>query len=113
MENLRVWTANRLPMPKCTICAVEAVSEQLAMPQAEEVVVPDDDLFPKGKVTKYYEHQGYGFIQDRKGREIFFSLAELDFAGTKGKRDIKPGAIVGYDISHASHGLHVKKMKVY
>lgn len=113
VENLRVWTANTLPMPKCMGGIVETSNEQAAMPPAEDVVVPDDDLFPKGKIVKYYEHQGYGFVLDRKGREIYFSIAEMDVIGPKDKSAIKVGAVVGYDISRASHGLHIKQIKVY
>lgn len=90
-----------------------AAPEALLPPPAENIVVDENDLFTKGKISKFFPYQGYGFVLDKKGREIFFSLAEMNFVGEKGKTSLKAGHPVGYDVSWTSNGLHVKKMKVY
>ena len=79
--------------------------------QHEEVYV--DDNFPKGKIDKFFPNQGYGFIQDRNGRQVYFTLTEIEFVGTKGKPDIREGITVGYDLVHSGNGLHVKMLKIY
>lgn len=76
-------------------------------------MVDVEDNFPKGRIVKYFPHQRYGFIADRTGREIYFNLNELDFVGPKNKEHIQVGLPVGYDVSRASHGLHVKRLKIY
>lgn len=118
---LQAWLPNTLPLPY-PMAAVSAVEE--AIPAASSVIVPLPlplpqviidiaDNFSKGRVVKFFPYQGYGFITDRNGREVYFNLLEMDFAGTKGKEAIVVGAPVGYDVAWTSRGLHVKKMKVY
>lgn len=79
----------------------------------EVQIVPDDDKFPKGEITSYFPYQRSGSIKDTTGRNIFFSLNEMDIIGPKGKESIKAGIIVGYDLVHAGKDIHVKKMKIY
>ena len=120
---LQAWLPNTLPLPY-PMAAVSAVEE--AIPAASSVIVPLPlplplpqviidiaDNFSKGRVVKFFPYQGYGFITDRNGREVYFNLLEMDFAGAKGKEAIVVGAPVGYDVAWTSRGLHVKKMKVY
>ena len=77
------------------------------------VIVDVDDNFTKGQVVRYFQHQGYGFILDQNGRELYFKLSELDFVGENKKEALKSGSPVGFDVSITSRGLHVKKLKIY
>lgn len=98
------WTANLLPLPLTAAAAV--------IPDA--VVVDEADLFSKGVVTKYFQNQSYGFVKDHLNRELFFHVDEMDFCGVKNnKKFISVGARVGYDISRTSHGLRIKRIKIY
>lgn len=82
--------------------------------KAVEVEVDENDLFPKGEVLSFYPHQGYGFLKDRNGNEVYFKLEELDLIGPKAdKNNIVVGAKVGYDISCTSHGHHIRTLKIY
>lgn len=82
--------------------------------KAAEVEVDENDLFPKGEVISFYPHQGYGFIKDRNGNEVYFKLEELDLVGPKAdKTHITVGAKVGYDLSCTSHGPHIRTLKIY
>lgn len=82
--------------------------------EVEEIIVSEDDLFPKGEVAKFFSNQDYGFIKDQHGRDVYFHLGELDLVGPKGsKAYIKVGAKVGYDLSWTSHGQHVRRLKIY
>lgn len=95
---------NRLPVPG----ALRLESAQT------NVTVSREDLFPKGKITKYFPKNSYGFIRDRRGRELFFHIDELDLVGPLArKQHIRVGADVGYDCCRTSHGLRVKRMKIY
>ena len=81
---------------------------------SDEIIVSQDDLFPKGEVVKFFSGQDYGFIKDQHGHDIYFHLNELDFVGPKNSRShIKVGAKIGYDLSWTSHGQHVRKIKIY
>ena len=106
MDQIRLWPANTLPVPFL------AEFEEEKGPAASSVVVVDDN-FPKGEVLKYFPNQGYGFVKDRVGREVYFNLSEMGFVGFKGRDEIKEGQVVGYDLSHSGRGLHIKKMKIY
>jgi len=79
-----------------------------------EVKVDENDLFPKGEVSSYFPRQGYGFIKDRNGKDVYFKLEELDFVGPKADKSyLSVGSKVGYDISCTSHGPHVRVLKIY
>lgn len=115
---LQIWPPNTLPLPY-PMAAVSAVEEtiptvsSITPPPLPQVIVDIADNFSKGRVVKFFPYQGYGFITDRNGREVYFNLLEMDFAGAKGKEAIAVGAPVGYDVAWTSQGLHVKKMRVY
>lgn len=83
----------------------------------EPLIIPDsidmNDRFPKGRIVKYFKEQRYGFIHDQTGREIFFSLEEMDIVDHRSREDIRVGTIIGYDLSRTSRGLRVKRMKIY
>lgn len=101
---LMTCPANYLPIPN----AVGAVV------QAPLAAVDENDNFSKGVVTKYFQNQSYGFVRDHLNRELFFHVDEMDFCGVKNsKKFITVGARVGYDISRTSHGLRIKRIKIY
>lgn len=80
----------------------------------EEIIVSQDDLFPKGEIVKFFQNQDYGFIRDQHGADVYFHLNELDLVGPKNSKNfIKVGAKIGYDLSWTSHGQHVRKLKIY
>lgn len=119
---LQSWIPNTLPLPYAAAVAVQAAS---AEPVAGEIIQPsppmpiieqqidENDMFPKGKVSKFFPYQGYGYIITRSGKEIYFNFEEADMVGPKGQADLQTGCVVGYDMSYTSHGLRVKKMKIY
>lgn len=118
---LQTIKPNSLPLPyKNQVAASVAVGVEpviAAQPVKPAEFLPPmpeiDDFFPKGRIARYFPHQGYGFITDKNGKNVYFNLNEIDFVGEKTKDAIKTGLPVGYDVSHTSHGLHVKKMKIY
>ncbi|MBI2974352.1 MAG: hypothetical protein HYY43_02015 [Deltaproteobacteria bacterium] len=114
---LQAWQPNSLPLPyeAYSFEPPKKAEAAVALPAAEipQEILNIDDKFPKGRVYKYFPHQGYGFISDRNGKEVYFSLSELDFVGANGKEALKTGANIGYDVSCTSHGMHVKRMKIY
>lgn len=91
----------------------------LPLPQAGlvqkviETVVDENDFFPKGEVISFFPRQGYGYIKNNQGQEIFFCLEELDLVGPKPAADLSIGSRVGYDVSWTSSGLHVRTLKIY
>lgn len=81
---------------------------------SQEPVVSQEDLFPKGEIVKFFPQQEYGFIHDQHGRDVYFHLNELDLVGPKGKKEyIRVGTKIGYDLSWTSHGMHVRRLKIY
>ncbi len=87
---------------------------QAGLTRAVETKVDENDLFPKGEVASYFPRQGYGFIKDRNGNEVYFKLDELELVGPKADKNyISVGAKIGYDISCTSKGPHVRALKIY
>ncbi len=72
-----------------------------------------DDRFSKGRIVKYFPQSHYGFIKDRRGRDVYFNIDELRFVGEKGRESLKEGIEVGYDVAWTSKGLHIAKIKIY
>jgi len=72
-----------------------------------------DDKFSKGRVMKYFPQSKYGFIKDRKGKDVYFNIDEVRFVGDKGRESLKEGILVGYDVGWTSHGLHINRIKIY
>lgn len=72
-----------------------------------------DDRFSKGRVVKYFPQSRYGFIKDRRGKDLYFNVDELRFSGEKGREWLKEGIEVGYDVAWTSKGLHISKIKIY
>jgi cold shock CspA family protein len=72
-----------------------------------------DDKFSKGRVMKYFPQSKYGFIKDRKGKDVYFNIDEVRFMGSRGREGLKEGILVGYDVAWTSHGLHISKIKIY
>lgn len=82
--------------------------------EPDEVVVSQEDRFPKGEIVKFFDHQEYGFIKDQHGKDVYFHLNEIDFVGPKSSKEfVKVGAKVGYDLSWTSKGQHVRRIKIY
>ncbi|MBI4126219.1 MAG: cold shock domain-containing protein [Deltaproteobacteria bacterium] len=102
-SSLRVRLPNWLPVP------VGRGREEIVEPS-----VDDRDLFTKGKVARYYPHQGFGFVKNEKGEDIYFKIAELDLVGPKAdKKYLREGARVGFDVAWTSKGLHIRYLKIY
>ncbi|PIR20900.1 MAG: hypothetical protein COV45_03280 [Deltaproteobacteria bacterium CG11_big_fil_rev_8_21_14_0_20_47_16] len=100
------WTANQAPLPTAIVVTASA--------DTVPSFVDENDNFSKGVITKYFQSQSYGFVQDRLGRELFFHVDEMDFCGTKNHRKyLTVGAHIGYDVSRTSHGLRIKRIKIY
>ncbi len=72
-----------------------------------------EDRFSKGRIVKYFPQSHYGFIKDRRGKDIYFNVDELRFSGEKGREFLKEGIEVGYDVAWTSKGLHISKIKIY
>lgn len=61
-----------------------------------------------GVVVRIEKSDGFGFIQTRDGREIFFHqrwLKDIKF------RDIKVGSILEFEIDKGQRGLRAKKVR--
>lgn len=103
-STLQVRFPNWLPFP----------GRRLQAPVEMEPAVDEHDLFAKAEIIRYYPNQGYGFLKNTRGEDIFFRVAELDLVGPKGhKKYLRVGRRVGIDVGWTSRGLHVSKMKVY
>lgn len=72
-----------------------------------------EDRFSKGRVVKYFPQSHYGFIKDKRGKDVYFNVDELRFSGEKGREYLKEGIEVGYDVAWTSKGLHISKIKIY
>ncbi|MFO1520175.1 MAG: hypothetical protein U1F57_11010 [bacterium] len=72
-----------------------------------------DDSFSKGRIVKYFPQSKYGFIKDRRGKDVYFNVDEVRFVGAKGREALREGILVGYDKAWTSHGLHISKIKIY
>lgn len=62
-----------------------------------------------GVVVRIEKSDGFGFIQTRDGREVFFHqrwLKEIKF------RDIKVGSILEFDIDQGKRGLRAKRVRI-
>ncbi|GEM_PF-3190270 len=98
--------SNTLPLP--------ALARRNGVASAPALAASRDDRFPKGRIVKYFPHLSYGFVRDHIGRELFFHVDEVDLLGPRGRKDcIQVGAEIGYDCCRTSHGLRVKRMKIY
>lgn len=104
MSQLQAMACNSLPVPALALRGV-----------VEETTINErDDRFPKGRIVKFFPNQFYGFVRDQIGRELFFHVDEIDLLGPRGRKEhIRIGAEVGYDCCRTSHGLRVKRMKIY
>ncbi len=109
MSSLSAYVPNTIPVP------LTALRHGAAAMSADAVLAPSrDDRFSKGKILKYFPNLSYGFVRDHIGRELFFHIDEIDLVGSKGqKRFIQIGAEIGYDCCRTSHGLRIKRMKIY
>lgn len=104
-DTLLQWVPNQIPIPGAAAVTAAAV----ALSEADQ-----NDLFSKGTITKYFQNQSYGFVRDHLDRELFFHVDEMDFCGAKNsKKFITVGARIGFDVSRTSHGLRIKRIKIY
>jgi cold shock CspA family protein len=90
----------------------EAPRTPVSLPQYSFQNLPDDK-FSKGRIVKYFPQSRYGFIKDRRGKDLYFNVDEIRFVGPKGREGLKEGIVVGYDVDWTGHGLHIAKIKVY
>jgi len=105
--------------------AMDRASEELKARQANWLPIPfrigkwtpdadEADLFPKGRIARFYPMQGAGEIETDAGATLSFALTEAEIVGPKGDRKhIRPGCRVGYDVSMTSKGLRPCRIKVY
>lgn len=108
MAGLQSHIANTIPLPG------QALVRMVHAGGAPDLPVSRDDRFSKAKIVKYFPNLSYGFVRDGIGRELFFHIDEIDLVGPKGRKThIRVGADVGYDCCRTSHGLRVKRMKIY
>jgi cold shock CspA family protein len=84
----------------------------VSLPQYSFQNLPDDK-FSKGRIVKYFPQSRYGFIKDRRGKDLYFNVDEIRFMGPKGREGLKEGIVVGYDVDWTGHGLHIAKIKIY
>lgn len=104
-ETLLQWVPNQIPIPG----AAPVTAAPAALSVADE-----NDNFSKGTITKYFQNQSYGFVRDHLNRELFFHVDEMDFCGPKNnKKFLAVGGRIGFDISRTSHGLRIKRIKIY
>ncbi len=105
---------NTLPLPVALLLeAAPGMSHSATSAPAVGLEI-GDDLFPKGDIVKFFSQQAYGFMRDHIGRELFFHLDEIDLLGPRGRREfMRVGLRVGFDCCRTSHGLRVKRMKIY
>ncbi len=78
--------------------AMERQLKDLVDRQHQKVKTHDE---PRALVTKIFQADGYGFITDMQGRDVFFhrnSLVNADFA------QLKVGAEVRYEEEHGEKG---------
>ena len=61
----------------------------------------------KGKIKFFNEYKGYGFIIDSQGKEVFFSMSDLN-----GKILPYTDCIVTYKLSKGSRGLTAKQINI-
>lgn len=90
----------------------ESEKKEPLLPPPEYRKAPDDK-FSKGRIVKYFPQSKYGFIKDRRGKDVYFNVDEVRFVGSKGREALKEGIEVGYDVAWTSHGLHIARIKVY
>ncbi|MBL7684993.1 MAG: hypothetical protein JNK65_03035 [Deltaproteobacteria bacterium] len=62
---------------------------------------------------KYFAQSKYGFIKDRKGKDVYFNMDEVRFVGERGREWLREGITVGYDKGWTAHGEHITKIKIY
>ena len=60
----------------------------------------------KGKIIKYYNEKGYGFIEEKKGNTLFFHNSQIKFQG-----DIENGTIVEYEYGNNHKGKVAKNIR--
>ena len=63
----------------------------------------------KGRVKKFNNEKGYGFIKTEDGKDLFFHYSELQMQGFK---TINAGQIVEFEIIETEKGLRAVNIKV-
>lgn len=105
--------------PEASSSEEENGTSQIHTPHITNILPPPafrkapEDRFSKGRVVKYFPQSHYGFIKDRRGKDLYFNIDELRFSGEKGREALKEGIEVGYDVAWTSKGLHISKIKIY
>ena len=78
-----------------------------------DVIKLPEDKFSRGRIVKYFPQSHYGFIKNKRGKDVYFNVDEIRFVGEKGREALKEGIEVGYDVGWTSHGLHISRVKIY
>ncbi len=97
------------PSPETPVAELKIVS---SLPGFSPQSLPDDK-FSKGRIVKYFPQSRYGFIKDKRGKDVYFNVDEIRFVGDKGRESLKEGILVGYDVAWTPHGLHIAYIKIY
>ena len=63
----------------------------------------------KGKVKKFNNEKGYGFIKTDDGKDLFFHYSELQMDGFK---TINAGQSVEFEIVETEKGLRAVNIKI-
>ncbi len=62
----------------------------------------------EGRVDKYSEQKGFGYIIDDKGNEVFVERSSIDLPGYK---TLIPGERVKFEVKETIRGLEAKKVR--
>lgn len=63
----------------------------------------------KGKVKKFNNEKGYGFIKTDDGKDLFFHYSELQMEGFK---TVNTGQSVEFEVVETEKGLRAVNIKV-
>ena len=62
---------------------------------------------PTGKVKRFNENKGYGFIEQDDGEDVFVHYSVIDMDGFK---TLAEGSEVQFDVVHGDKGLQATKV---
>jgi hypothetical protein len=81
------------------------------MSEPPKLVVPQEDLFHQGVITRLFPSNNTGFVRIESGREVAFAYEFVILCGAaKSVHDLREGEAVGYDLGWTPSGLRVTKI---